>query len=227
MGKLDQLKKMQSKQQTSAIDLLQNDDDENIFDHPNTEPVITEEKVELEEKPEKEQERVVVVVKDTEKNVETTEEKVEKHLETENETCYVSQNKRYSIQKSKAGVPKKLTIRVPETLYQEINEFCEQNSIAMSLFAKAAIENCIDVDYKSLIWYGNSFATCEAKDSKFAIKAKIKYKVAAETKAIACTIDGELYNQTIAKASEYQDVESLNDLYILYLNTQLVKIKEK
>ena len=188
--------------------------------------------------------------KDTEKNVENisetiTETNVEVKQETtekseaqknkkenknkteENEVYYINPTRQYTTQKAKEGTSKRLTIRVPLELYNDILEISETNRISMSLFARAAIENCLEVDnFNELIWYEPSIVKCQAKDSKFSITGKVRHKDVAGTKFITTVVKAEDYNKMIDIASEHDQIESLNDLFVIYLNTQLVKINE-
>lgn len=203
-----------------------------------TEPTTTENKVEeIKKNTEKTVENIAGAI--TETNVEaktgTTEKKEPSKNKKENqnkseesEVYYINPTRQYTTQKAKEGTSKRLTIRVPLELYNDILEISETNRISMSLFARAAIENCLEVDnFNELIWYEPSIVKCQAKDSKFSITGKVRHKdVAGSTKFITTVVKAEDYNKMIDIASEHDQIESLNDLFVIYLNTQLVKINE-
>lgn len=202
-----------------------------------TEPTTTENNV---GENEKDTEKIVENISETitEINVETKPETTEKSEDPKNkkenqnkseekEIYYINPTRLYTTQKAKEGTSKRLTIRVPLELYNDILEISETNKISMSLFARAAIENCLEVDnFNELIWYEQSIVTCKAKDSKFSITGKVRHKDVAGTKFITTVVRAEDYNKMIDIASEHDQIESLNDLFVIYLNTQLVKINE-
>ena len=201
------------------------------------EPTTTENKVEeIKKDTEKTVENISETITETnvEAKPETTEkseasknEKVNQNKSEENEVYYINPTRQYTTQKAKEGTSKRLTIRVPLELYNDILEISEANKISMSLFARAAIENCLEVDnFNELIWYEQSIVTCQAKDSKFSITGKVRHKDVLSTKFITTVVKAEDYNKMIDIASEHVQVESLNDLFVIYLNTQLVKINE-
>lgn len=202
-----------------------------------TEPTTTENNV---GENEKDTEKIVENISETitEINVETKPETTEKSEDPKNkkenqnkseekEIYYINPTRLYTTQKAKEGTSKRLTIRVPLELYNDILEISEANKISMSLFARAAIENCLEVDnLNELIWYEPSIVKCSAKDSKFSITGKVRHKDVAGTKFITTVVKAEDYNKMIDIASEHDQIESLNDLFVIYLNTQLVKINE-
>lgn len=203
-----------------------------------TEPTTTENNVgENKKDTEKTVENIAGAI--TETNVEAKPETTEKKEPSKNkkgnqnksegnEVYYINPTRQYTTQKAKEGTSKRLTIRVPLELYNDILEISETNRISMSLFARAAIENCLEVDnFNELIWYEPSIVKCQAKDSKFSITGKVRHKdVAGSTKFITTVVKAEDYNKMIDIASEHDQIESLNDLFVIYLNTQLVKINE-
>ena len=203
-----------------------------------TEPTTTENKVEeIKKNMEKTVENIAGAITETnvEAKTETTEKKEPSKNKKENqnkseesEVYYINPTRQYTTQKAKEGTSKRLTIRVPLELYNDILEISETNRISMSLFARAAIENCLEVDnFNELIWYEPSIVKCQAKDSKFSITGKVRHKdVAGSTKFITTVVKAEDYNKMIDIASEHDQIESLNDLFVIYLNTQLVKINE-
>lgn len=203
-----------------------------------TEPTTTENNV---GENEKDTEKTVGNITEaiTETNVEVKQETTEKseaqknkkedqNKSEEKEVYYINPTRQYTTQKAKEGTSKRLTIRVPLELYNDILEISETNRISMSLFARAAIENCLEVDnFNELIWYEPSIVKCQAKDSKFSITGKVRHKdVAGSTKFITTVVKAEDYNKMIDIASEHDQIESLNDLFVIYLNTQLIKINE-
>ena len=202
-----------------------------------TEPTTTENKVEeIKKNTEKTVENIAGAITETnvEAKTETTEKEPSKNKKEnqnkseESEVYYINPTRQYTTQKAKEGTSKRLTIRVPLELYNDILEISETNRISMSLFARAAIENCLEVDnFNELIWYEPSIVKCQAKDSKFSITGKVRHKdVAGSTKFITTVVKAEDYNKMIDIASEHDQIESLNDLFVIYLNTQLVKINE-
>lgn len=203
-----------------------------------TEPITTENNVgENKKDTEKTVENIAGAITETnvEAKPETTEKKEPSKNKKENqnkseesEVYYINPTRQYTTQKAKEGTSKRLTIRVPLELYNDILEISETNRISMSLFARAAIENCLEVDnFNELIWYEPSIVKCQAKDSKFSITGKVRHKdVAGSTKFITTVVKAEDYNKMIDIASEHDQIESLNDLFVIYLNTQLVKINE-
>ena len=164
----------------------------------------------------------------TEKSEDPKNKKEDQNKSEEKEVYYINPTRQYTTQKAKEGTSKRLTIRVPLELYNDILEISETNRISMSLFARAAIENCLEVDnFNELIWYEPNIVKCQAKDSKFSITGKVRHKdVAGSTKFITTVVKAENYNKMIDIASEHDQIESLNDLFVIYLNTQLVKINE-
>lgn len=201
------------------------------------EPTTTENKVEeIKKDTEKTVENISETIAETNVEVkqETTEKsevqknkKENKNKTEENEVYYINPTRQYTTQKAKEGTSKRLTIRVPLELYNDILEISETNKISMSLFARAAIENCLEVDnFNELIWYEPSIVKCQAKDSKFSITGKVRHKDVAGTKFITTVVRAEDYNKMIDIASEHDQIESLNDLFVIYLNTQLIKINE-
>lgn len=138
MGKLDQLKKMQSKQQTTAIDLLQGKSEENIFDEENI--LLTEESVKTKTQNSKtEPAKNIHPVKNRKRNV-------------------IIPDGRY-----KSG-----TIRVPEDLYNRIEKLVKGiSNLTYTHFANQSIINCLNCDYKFILNYNEQKIVIKAKNENF------------------------------------------------------------
>lgn len=152
MGKLDQLKKIQNKQQTAAIDLLKSTNEENVFDEEKN--ILTKDSVKT-------------------KTQHSKAEHINNGQSLKNKKCNVIiPDGRY-----KSG-----TIRVPEDLYNQIEKLVKGiSNLTYTHFANQSIINCLNCDYKFIMNYNEQKVVIKAKNENFNLFAssvqKNSYKV--------------------------------------------------
>lgn len=245
MGKLDQLKKLKSQQQGSTLDLLQKTDDENLFDEEKLTETVEEtaeeiktetveeapKAVEAEVKPEPvktvsepKEEKNTKREKKAEKpeKKEDTEKKDEPVLQADTQIVRpVRKSKRHVV--IPEGEKKAGTIRVPVSLYTQMEELIKDTNFTFTKFANGSIINCLNNGYEKMLKYNETTVVFKAKEEGFNLFDTAVKK--EEYKVIPFNIEKEHYEQVIQIVSTHSDINSLNDFFINCLYTQIEKLK--